>query len=81
MTIDVTKIEESTAVDPDSDQGDEDGVYSMTVEEFRQAVQSGIFVESDGSAYYANPPHDSGIQVQFDNIQGDRFTHIFWYNK
>lgn len=61
---------------------DEDDVY--TIEEFRQNVQNGSFIDYDGFGYpVKNGKADESIFVkpsELDQIPTDA-THIVWYNK
>ena len=57
----------------------------FTIEEFRKAVKSGLFVDSDGHGYYATETSKSDVEVypsDFDeDLIRDDFSHVLWFNK
>lgn len=53
----------------------------MTVDEFQDAVASGLFTSDDGTGYYASDKlMVRGLRVDLSNIRKD-FTHVVWFNK
>jgi len=57
----------------------------FTLEEFVQACQSGVFVDSDGTGYYAESDRDSNKVARPSDIRAglvnSSFSHVMWYNK
>jgi len=59
----------------------------FTIEEFKQTVKEGGFIDYDGSGRYAIGDNESDISVncnvKFINLAQKihGFTHVFWYNK
>lgn len=51
----------------------------MTVEEWLDAVNSGLFVTYDGSGYWVKDNKESNDEV-FSSKPEDA-THVTWYNK
>ncbi len=62
---------------------DEDDDH-MTIEEFKEYVDGGMFIDEDGSGNYATETEVSDIDVYPSDVEyGLRrdFTHVVWYNK
>lgn len=57
----------------------------MTIEEFKGHVESGMFIDYDGTGYYATSTQESDLYARPSDIRAgiidNRFTHIAWYNK
>jgi len=57
----------------------------FTMEEFREDVQCGGFIDSDGSGNYATEDKQSDIGIYPSDFKGNRvrsdFTHVMWFNK
>jgi hypothetical protein len=58
---------------------------TFTMEEFIDAVKSGLFVDSDGYGYYATDNGKSDITIYpsdiIENMYRKDFTHVIWFNK
>lgn len=58
-------------------------VFNM--EDFKENVEYGAFIDSDGDGYYGTETHESNISVSPSDIRNGTyrkdFTHIIWYNK
>jgi hypothetical protein len=59
--------------------------YKFTLEEFREAVERGMFIDWDGSGYYATETEMSELRarpsaIRVGEIERD-FTHVVWFNK
>lgn len=58
---------------------------TFTMEEFIDAVNSGLFVDSDGYGYYATDNGKSDIYIYpsdiKENMYRNDFTHVIWFNK
>ena len=56
-----------------------------TIEEFKNEVEGGLFIDDDGYGYYATDTTKSDIYVYpsdfTENIYRDDFTHIIWFNR
>jgi hypothetical protein len=59
--------------------------HELTVEEFKNEVENGLFIDDDGYGYYATETTKSDIYVYpsdfTENIYRDDFTHIIWFNR
>lgn len=57
----------------------------MTMEDFKNNVDCGGFIDSDGSGSYATEKEESNINIFPSDIKEgiyrDDFTHVMWYNK
>jgi len=57
----------------------------FTMEEFRENVECGGFIDSDGSGRYATENEESDIYIYPSDLEGNRvrddFTHVMWFNK
>lgn len=57
----------------------------FTIEEFKNRVKSGSFIDDDGYGYYATDDSKSDIYVYpsdfTENIYRDDFSHIIWFNR
>lgn len=57
----------------------------FTLEEFKNEVEGGLFIDDDGYGYYATETTKSDIYVYpsdfTENIYRDDFTHIIWFNR
>ena len=57
----------------------------FTLEEFKNEVENGLFIDDDGYGYYATETTKSDIYVYpsdfTENIYRDDFTHIIWFNR
>jgi hypothetical protein len=61
------------------------GGDKMTIEAFKEAVDAGAFIDSDGHGYYATedkesriPAYPSDVKV---NLIDREYTHVVWYNR
>ena len=70
----------STSLKPHSTYGD-----LMPIEDFIDCVNSGGFIDYDGSGNYATATQESDIAVYPSDIKKEMyrkdFSHIMWYNK
>jgi hypothetical protein len=59
--------------------------YLPAVEEFIEDCESGMFINDDGSGYWANPPKMTRIPVDCRELAKGKvlpgYTHIAWFNK
>lgn len=57
----------------------------MTLDEFVEAVKQGVFVNDDGSGYYATATEMSDVPAVPSEIRKGLlqpgFTHVAWFNK
>ncbi|MCR8641373.1 hypothetical protein NV379_01770 [Paenibacillus sp. N1-5-1-14] len=59
----------------------------MTIQEFRDSVDTGTFISDDGSGCYATSTQESSVYVDFsvkkidEYIAAGLFTHVMWYNR
>jgi len=57
----------------------------MTLENFKDNVYCGGFIDSDGSGNYSTETEESDISIFPSDIKEgvyrDDFTHVVWYNK
>lgn len=57
----------------------------MTLEKFIEHVNSGGFIDYDGSGNYATETEESNISIYPSDIKANKyrkdFTHVIWYNK
>jgi len=59
----------------------------MTIQDFISCCESGGFIDSDGSGYYANETNESNIPALPSMITSGKITkrpeltHVIWYNK
>ncbi|GAF85281.1 unnamed protein product [marine sediment metagenome] len=64
-----------------------DGGDLMTIEEWKECVEGGGFIDYDGSGNYATKDKVSNKSVSPSDVEAGRFrtdvefTHIMWYNK
>ena len=65
--------------------GEEVKETSGNIEEFKNEVEGGLFIDDDGYGYYATDTTKSDIYVYpsdfTENIYRDDFTHIIWFNR
>jgi hypothetical protein len=63
---------------------DEQGSY-FTLEEFKECVASGGFIDWDGTGYYATAWYETAIPCRPSDIAKgiviDGYSHVTWYNK
>ena len=66
----------------DFDMEAEEGLGDIfTLEEFRDAVKIGAFIESDGSGCYGTLTHYSWDESFWDCGPPQDATHVHWFNK
>ena len=57
----------------------------FTIEEFIKYCRDYMFVNDDGTGYYANPPYESDILARPSDVLigliPHGYTHVAWYNK
>lgn len=57
----------------------------MTIEDFRECVRLGTFIDDDGCGFYATASNESNVYANPSDIAkgiiDSRFTHVIWYNK
>lgn len=57
----------------------------MTIEDFVQCCKDGLFVNNDGSGYYATQTEMSDEQalpsILRHGIYNPDYTHVCWFNK
>lgn len=58
----------------------------FTIEEFIQHVRDGLFINYDGSGYYATEEEVSRIpaipsEIEYTQWGMTGFTHVAWFNK
>lgn len=63
--------------------------YLYTRDEFRERVDNGLFIDSDGEGQYSDENGDwtgkwlspSSFWRDEDNNKNMEYTHVIWYNK
>lgn len=57
----------------------------MPLDEFVKNVECGLFIDYDGTGYYANADSMTRIPARPSEIREGRvrleFTHVMWFNK
>lgn len=57
----------------------------MTIEEFVDGVEHGLFTDDDGKGFYATEDEMTDIEVPISDVRegiyGHRWTHVIWFNK
>ena len=57
----------------------------MTVQDFIDACESGLFIDYDGHGYYATTDGMSSVMVRPSMIKAGGFvtgwTHVVWFNR
>ena len=59
----------------------------FTRDEFRERVENGLFIDSDGEGGYSNENGDwigkqlSSFILDEDKNKNMEYTHVIWYNK
>jgi len=57
----------------------------MTINDFKENVDCGLFVDNDGHGYYATEDQITNLVVlpsdYFKNLIDERFSHVVWFNK
>lgn len=61
----------------------------FTRDEFRERVENGLFIDSDGEGQYSNENGDwtgkwlspSSFTLDEDKNKNMEYTHVIWYNK
>lgn len=56
------------------------GTDLMTVEDFKECVECGMFYSDDGAGYWATDTHESNLSV-WRITRPSWATHVTWYNK
>lgn len=52
----------------------------MTVADFKDSVECGLFTDDDGHGYYATDKVMTRQRVDLSNVDMDH-THVVWFNK
>lgn len=73
-------LENEYNLEPIPDYGDH-----MTIEKFIDYCNSGMFIDSDGSGYYATKDQQSNIPIYPSDVKARKyrkdFSHVVWFNK